>query len=66
MEAKIQKCGNSLGIRIPINIGRELSLKNGSTVEIERETDRIIIRPEEKYDPDKILEEISAGNLHSN
>ncbi|MDY7029881.1 MAG: AbrB/MazE/SpoVT family DNA-binding domain-containing protein, partial [Spirochaetota bacterium] len=45
MEARIQKWGNSLGIRIPMNIIRELSLKTGSKVEIEKETDRIVIRP---------------------
>ncbi|MGC9312840.1 MAG: AbrB/MazE/SpoVT family DNA-binding domain-containing protein [Sediminispirochaetaceae bacterium] len=64
MEARIQKWGNSLGIRIPMNIIRELSLKDGSTVEIEKETNRIVIRPKEEYDLDKMIEEISAGNLH--
>ncbi|MDY7029093.1 MAG: AbrB/MazE/SpoVT family DNA-binding domain-containing protein [Spirochaetota bacterium] len=64
MEARIQKWGNSLGIRIPMNIIRELSLKTGSKVEIEKETDRIVIRPKEEYDLDKMIEEISAGNLH--
>ena len=35
MEAKIQKWGNSLGIRIPMNMIRDLALENGSTVDIE-------------------------------
>jgi antitoxin MazE len=64
MEARIQKWGNSLGIRIPMNIIRELSLKDGSTVEIEKVTDRIVICPKETYDLDKMLADITAGNLH--
>lgn len=63
MEAKIQKWGNSLGIRIPINIIRDLALENGSTVDIEEIEDRIIIKP--KRNLEDLLNSITAENLHN-
>ena len=65
MEAKIQKWGNSLGIRIPMNVIRGLSLRNGSKVDIVEESDRLIIRPIEKPALDDLLNAISEDNLHS-
>lgn len=65
MEAKIQKWGNSLGVRIPAAIAKELSLKNGSPVEIEVEMDRVVIRPKEKYDLDALLRGITDSNIHA-
>ena len=62
MEAKIQKWGNSLGIRIPMNIIRDLALQNGSTVEIEEIEDKIIIKP--KRNLEDLLSCITADNLH--
>ena len=65
METKIQKWGNSLGIRIPINIVKDLSLRNGSIVDIEKEIDTIVIRPKEKYNLDEMLNSINDTNMHS-
>ncbi len=62
MEAKIQKWGNSLGIRIPINIIRDLALENGSTVEIEEIEDQIVIKP--KKNLEDLLSCITADNIH--
>ncbi len=65
METKIQKWGNSLGLRIPAAIAKELSLKHGSPIKIEVEMDKIVIRPKEKYDLDTMLAEMSDSNIHS-
>lgn len=65
MEAKIQKWGNSLGIRIPMPFLKDLSLKNGSVVEIEEENDRIIIQPSKKVELTSLISKISDDNLHS-
>ncbi len=65
MEAKIQKWGNSLGIRIPMPFLKDLSLKNGSIVEIEESDDRIIIQPSRKIELNDLLSRISDENLHS-
>ncbi len=43
MEAKLQKWGNSDGIRIPSSILKSLNLKTNDILNIEQEEDRIII-----------------------
>jgi antitoxin MazE len=48
VEAIVQKWGNSLGIRIPNLIARELSLRNSSIVDINDHGNEIIIKPVKK------------------
>ena len=43
MEARLQKWGNSDGIRIPSNILKSLNLKTNDKVKLTLEEDRIII-----------------------
>lgn len=43
MEARIQKWGNSSGIRIPSSILKSLNIKTNDILNIEQEGDRIII-----------------------
>ncbi len=43
MESKIQKWGNSNGVRIPKMLLDDLNLKSDDTVEISKEEDKIII-----------------------
>ena len=43
MEAKLQKWGNSDGIRIPSSILKSLGLKTNDIVNIETEEDKIVI-----------------------
>lgn len=63
MEAHIQKWGNSLGLRIPMQLAKQLRLHAGSSVTIEIEDDRIIIQTP-KYDLDTMLKEITPKNQH--
>jgi antitoxin MazE len=65
MEAKIKKWGNSFGVRIPISIIKDLSLRDGSIVEIEEEGDRIIIHPSTKKNLSSLLSQITEENLHT-
>jgi len=44
MDIRLQKWGNSLGIRIPSNILKSLDLKSGDSVNIKEEDDSIIIK----------------------
>ena len=65
MEARLQKWGNSDGIRIPNIILKSLDLKTNDKVEIKEEEDRIIIT---KVKPEKIslkerIEKYSGENL---
>jgi antitoxin MazE len=43
MEARLQKWGNSDGIRIPSSILKALNLKTNDKVEITQEEDKIIV-----------------------
>ncbi len=63
MQSHIQKWGNSLGLRIPMQIAKQLQLQPGSSVTLEIENGRIIIQPP-KYDLDTMLKDITAKNLH--
>ena len=64
MQAVIKKWGNSLGIRIPNMIARNLSLKEGSSVEIAEEDNRVIIIPKKEIDLSSLLERINESNIH--
>jgi antitoxin MazE len=64
METVVRKWGNSLGIRIPNTIVRELSLKDGSFVDIKDKGKEIIIRPKAKDTLSEILDKINDKNIH--
>jgi antitoxin MazE len=64
MEAIVKKWGNSLGIRIPNLIVRELSLKDGSFVDIKDSKGEIIIKPKEKNRLAEMVSKINAKNMH--
>ena len=64
METVIKKWGNSLGIRIPNQIARELSLKDGSFVTINDRGKEIVIKPIHKSKLSEMLSQISADNIH--
>jgi len=65
MEAVIKKWGNSLGIRIPSVMAKDLSLKDGSHVEIKDEENRIVIIPSPKEKLKDLLSKINKSNLHN-
>ena len=48
MEAKLQKWGNSIGIRIPHSILKELNLKINDWINIEKVEDKVIITKQVK------------------
>ena len=64
MEAVVRKWGNSLGIRIPNLIVRELSLKDGSFVDINDRGKELIIKPIQKNKLSEMLSKISQQNIH--
>ena len=65
MEARLQKWGNSNGIRIPQSILKALNLKTNDKVEIEKVEDKIIITvPKEKKESLKeLFDEYKGENL---
>jgi antitoxin MazE len=65
MSAKIQKWGNSLGIRIPKTVIEKTNLNENSEVEIQHKDGNIIIMPiQKKYELKCLLKEITKSNLH--
>lgn len=48
MEARLQKWGNSIGIRIPMNMLKTLNLKSNDSVELINEDNKIVIIKKEK------------------
>ncbi len=63
MHSHIQKWGNSLGIRIPIKLAKQLDLHQGSLVNLEIENGRIVIQIPE-YDLDAMIKAITSKNRH--
>ena len=66
MSGKIQKWGNSLGIRIPKTVIDKLNLTENSEVEVEHKDGAIIILPiKRKFSLDKMLDQITKENCHT-
>ena len=56
--------GNSLGVRIPNLIVRQLSLKDGSLVDINDKGNEIVIKPIVKNNLSEMLSLINDQNIH--
>lgn len=65
MEARLQKWGNSWGIRIPSTILKSLNLKNDDIVDLICEDDKIIISKSNsrKVSLEKKFKEYNGENL---
>jgi len=64
MAAKIQKWGNSLGVRIPKTIIEQSNLKENSEVEIQHKNGAIVILPSKKrLSLNSLLKRITKENL---
>jgi antitoxin MazE len=66
MRTKIQKWGNSLGVRLPKSIADQKSLREGLGVSVVLKNDQIVLEPEtEKPSLETLLNGINPENLHS-
>ena len=66
MKTKIQKWGNSLGVRLPKNITEQKSLHEGLSVSILLKDNQIVIEPaEDEIFLKDLLLNVSDKNLHS-
>lgn len=65
MSGKIQKWGNSLGIRIPKPVIEKLKLTENSEVEVEHKDGAIIIFPvKKKFSLEALVGGITKDNCH--
>lgn len=65
METKVQRWGNSLGLRIPRSFAAEARLDAGSTVDITVENGRLVVRASRpKYEIESLIRAINSRNIH--
>ena len=65
MRARIQKWGNSLGLRIRKALAEEIRIGDGSDVEIRIADGGLFIKPvAERYELGELLEGVRRSNLH--
>ena len=66
MQTKIQRWGNSLGLRIPKSFAAEAHVGAGSTVDLSVEDGELIVRPvtPRRYELAALVKGITARNLH--
>lgn len=67
MLTKVQKWGNSLGLRIPKSFAEEAEVKEGSPIDLSVSDGQLVIRPirQEKYELRKLLAAVTEENLHA-
>ena len=66
MVTKVQKWGNSLGLRIPKSFAAEAQVEAGSMVDISVEDGGLVVRPvrRRKYVLSELLRRVSSRNRH--
>jgi antitoxin MazE len=66
MQTKVQKWGNSLGLRIPRSFAAEARVGEGSTVDLSVENGSLMVRPvrARKYSLSALLRKVKRGHLH--
>ena len=67
MLTRVQKWGNSLGLRIPKSFAEEVSVEAGSTVDLSVADGELRIRPvrPKEYELKELLSEVREDNLHA-
>jgi antitoxin MazE len=66
MVTKVQKWGNSLGLRIPKSFAAEASLSSGAEVDLTVRDGRLIVTPikRRKYKLEELVSRITPKNVH--
>lgn len=66
MQTKVQKWGNSLGLRIPKSFAEQAGVEAGSDVDLSVEDGELIVRPrrQPRYELKDLLRSVTAKNLH--
>jgi antitoxin MazE len=66
MLTKVQKWGNSLGLRIPKSFAREAAVDEGSQVDLSVSNGQLVVRPvrQKRYELQVLLAGVTDQNLH--
>lgn len=67
MDAAVQKWGNSLALRIPSALAKEVRLRPGSLVDLAVVEGKMIVTPkgERRYSLDTLLKGVTEKNRHA-
>lgn len=66
MESHVARWGNSLAVRIPRLLARELGLESGQPVDLEVNGDTLTVRPRRRarLSLRELLDQVTEDNLH--
>jgi len=66
MMTRVQKWGNSLGVRIPKKLAEDARVGEGAAVDITLEEGRLVIAPTRRnsYKLTRLLSQVTPENLH--
>ena len=67
MQTRVQKWGNSLGVRIPRGLAEEIGLGAGAEVSLAAKDGALVVKPTlaHRLHLDDLLAAVTADNLHS-
>jgi antitoxin MazE len=67
MQTRVQKWGNSLGVRIPRGLAEEVGLGAGTEVSLTAKNGELVVKPAlpTRLSLDDLLEGVSESNIHS-
>lgn len=67
MTTTVQKWGNSLALRIPSSLAKDVHLHQGSVVEVAVVEGKMVVKPKgkQRYSLSQMLKRIKKGNLHT-
>lgn len=67
MQAKVQRWGNSLAVRIPKPFAEEVGLEAGTTVDIRLVAEGLLVAPapDESLSLDDLLDGVTKANIHA-
>ena len=64
MKSVVAKWGNSLAVRSPAGIARELGLEEGVAVVVKNDNGRVVVEAKRRYALQALLKGITRSNLH--
>jgi antitoxin MazE len=67
MNVSVQKWGNSLALRIPNSLAKDIHVHRGSQVEVAVVNGSMVVKPtkRKKYSLSQLLKGVTKTNLHS-
>lgn len=67
MDATVQKWGNSLALRIPMSVAKDVHLHQGSVVELKVVEGDMVVKPKRKNKLSlaRLLKAVTAHNRHA-